>query len=102
MNYIDNRLGTLIHTVGEDLLLTDQHWNSLDEHHQVTVKMEWLNDMHEIEGLERDYRRGKMTPGQEDRYRRVKATLTENLHIVRKLDLDVPDVPLDQTTKASA
>lgn len=91
-SYIDNRLDGLASEVGEDLRLVAGHWDGMDEGTRTTLKLEWINDMHTLEGLEEHYRRGEMDDAQARLYTSLKDALEENLPIARRMGLAIPDV----------
>ncbi len=102
MSYpIDDNL-RMVQADTTDLPRMEEKWSSLPRIVRTDWQMEWLDViMPALEGLDRCYRSGEMTPEQRARYRSLLRQLKDNLPIIRRLELEEPTVSLDLETEAA-
>lgn len=79
-----------------DLETLSAEWETLDEAEQVSWSLDWDHVMGTyLPLIDAAYRRGRMTPDQEEAYRETLSRLKAALPILECLDLSRPTVPLD-------
>jgi hypothetical protein len=74
----------------------ERTWDQLPNTVRVNWDLEWGELMDRLEGLESDYRSGAMTPEQRLAYRHLLRALAAQLPVLKRLDLTLPAVSLDE------
>jgi len=74
----------------------ERTWDQLPDTVRVSWDLEWGELMDRLEGLESDYRSGAMTSEQRLAYRQLLRALAAQLPVLKRLDLTLPAVSLDE------